>query len=159
MKRTKGWERRLSELFKARAQSPFKWGTNDCCMFVADAVRVVTEVDIGEWFRGRYKTRTKAFRLLKEFAQGSVTETMDRITAKYGMKETKEVPPGPWQHKALLAGDIVTMKAHPLDPIAGHLSNGVTVGIQSFTKGAVLSPGKDGLVLSTQPHIHKAWTL
>jgi len=158
MKRIKGWEYRLSELFKARAHSPFKWGTNDCCMFFADCVEAVTKVDVGEWFRGKYHGRTKAFGLLKEFAQGSVAETMDRIATEYGMKETKEVPPGPWQHKALVAGDIVTMKVEPLDPIACRLANGVTVGVQSFTDG-ILSPGKEGLVLSIHPHIHKAWKL
>tara|TARA_Y100001951_G_C11243571_1_gene242021 strand:+ start:349 stop:804 length:456 start_codon:yes stop_codon:yes gene_type:complete len=151
MKRVKGWEHKLEQLFNARLRTPFEWGTNDCCIFVADSVRSITEVDISEWFRGRYQGRTKAFRLLKEFARGSVAETMDRITTKYGMKEAD---PG-----SLLPGDVVTMKVIPLDPVAGRLAKGVTVGVQSFTKGAILSPGKDGLVLSIQPYIHKAWTL
>jgi hypothetical protein len=151
MNRVMNWEDKLSELFAAKLQTPFKWGSNDCCMFVADSVKSITEVDVSAWFRGRYQGRSKAFKLLKEFAQGSVAETVEEITTKYGMKETD---PG-----LLMPGDVVTMKANPLDPIAGRFSNGVTVGIESFTKGSIFSPGKDGLVLSMRPHIYKAWAI
>ena len=151
MKRVEQWEDKLVEFFKERLKTPFKWGENDCCLFMADSIESITRVDIGEWFRDKYRDRTGAFRLLKQFANGSVTETMDELTTKYGMTET--------DHSLLSPGDVVLMKANPLDPIAECLSNGVSVGIESFTKGAVLSPGKDGLVLSMKPQVYKAWTL
>jgi hypothetical protein len=142
------WEQKLEAFFMQRVYMPFGWGTNDCCSFAFDSIEAITGVDIGGWFRGRYTMRLEAFMLLKEYSGGSVVETWDKLAEDYGLEE---IPIGEIQ-----AGDVVTMKIQALDPIAGRLSNGVSIGIKSFKEG-FFSPGKHHLAMAMDPEIIKAW--
>ena len=148
MTRIDRWEIKLQKFFFSRFHEPFKWGVNDCCSFAFDSIETITGVDICKWSRGRYKARGKAFKVLSEFAGGSIVETWDKLAKDNGLKEIPAAE--------INAGDVVTMKVSPLDPIAGRLSNGVTVGIKTFKEG-FFSPGRDGLILSIEPEIVKAW--
>lgn len=44
---------------------PFVWGKQDCCLFAADWVRLVTKVDPAQALRGKYRTELGAKRALK----------------------------------------------------------------------------------------------
>ena len=152
MTRIDGWENKLETYFLSRKDTPFIWGKTDCCMFVADAIKAITEVDVGEYFRDKYTKILPAYALMKAYSNGgSLQETWERIASDNKMKQV--------YNKDMLPGDIVTMKLEGYcNPLAGRLSNGITVGIQSFAEG-VLCQGKEGLVLSLKPEIVSSWKI
>ena len=45
------WPERLAAFLESRRESPKKWGYNDCGMFCADAIEVMTGVDMAEELR------------------------------------------------------------------------------------------------------------
>lgn len=145
------WPEKFEEFLRGRLNTPFKWGRNDCCLLVADSIQVLTGKDMAGFFRGRYNTRAQAFKLIKEFCDGSIAELFEKIAEIY---ELPEIPASD-----MVVGDIGLIKAVPLDPIAGKLSNGLTIAIKSFDDMIMLSPGKDGLVLSKNPEVIKAWAI
>ena len=69
-------EQTLADFFTDRINTPLVWGESDCCLFVADALKSISGVDIAAWFRKRYASRSKAFKLLRQFAGGSVEDTV-----------------------------------------------------------------------------------
>jgi len=141
---------RLSEFILGRISVPLVWGKTDCCMFVADAMKAMHGFDGAGWFRGKYRTRRKAFVELKKFAGGSVREAITAIATAYDMTY---IPTG----DNLLPGDVVVFKAKACDPIAERLSNGMTVGVVGFHNYGVISQGKDELVLNTKPNVVDVW--
>ncbi|MGF7180380.1 DUF6950 family protein [Tunturiibacter psychrotolerans] len=48
------------------AGEPFKWGSNDCCLYAANAILACTGVDIASDFRGIYKSEFGALRAIKD---------------------------------------------------------------------------------------------
>jgi hypothetical protein len=67
----------------------FRYGRWDCCLFVCDAIRVMTGVDPAADFRGAYSSRTGArHALLAHVGSASVQAVVEAVTAKYGMQET-----------------------------------------------------------------------
>jgi hypothetical protein len=65
MERKNFWDtRELERFLLARAPMPFKWGSNDCALFVADAVLAMTGVDIAADFRG-YVDEPGAFQAIR----------------------------------------------------------------------------------------------
>ncbi len=76
------WTTRLPETLKNTINRPFVWGEHDCCLFASDCVIAVCNFDPCERIRGRYKTKTGAFRVLqKEFGtlDGAVSRFFDEI--------------------------------------------------------------------------------
>lgn len=59
------WRDRFDSFIQSRMRSPFEWGTNDCCMFAADAVLAAHGIDHAEDVRGSYSTEKEARRLLR----------------------------------------------------------------------------------------------
>ena len=57
------WSERLADFLAARRSMPFAWGSNDCCMFAADCVLLLTGKDFAE-FRGEYEDARRAAELL-----------------------------------------------------------------------------------------------
>ncbi|WP_254701325.1 DUF6950 family protein [Proteus mirabilis] len=76
------WTTRLPETLKNAINRPFVWGEHDCCLFASDCVIAVCNFDPCERIRGRYKTKTGAFRVLQtEFGtlDGAVSRFFDEI--------------------------------------------------------------------------------
>lgn len=65
VQRLPDWSLRLGALVAGRLDSPFAWGSNDCCLWAADAVEAVTGVDPAAGFRGSYDTALSAARTLQ----------------------------------------------------------------------------------------------
>jgi len=145
MERVENWQMKLKGYLQGRLDTPLIWGQSDCCLFVADAVQAITGTDIAKWFRGKYTTRKGAFDRMKEFCQGSVQETFQVFAELNSLQEVQ----------AALPGDIVLLKADACDPVAGRLSNGMTVGV-ALDFGTI-SQGKDGLVLHENPEVITIW--
>lgn len=79
MNRFPDWATRLEVYL--REPREFHYGAWDCCLFVCDAIRVMTGVDPALAFRGKYDS-AKAARLL-----GSVKAVSEAVAARYGMPE------------------------------------------------------------------------
>lgn len=54
----------LDVFIAQRKDSPFVWGENDCCLFVADWLKVTCGIDYGVNFRYHYKSKRGAFKTL-----------------------------------------------------------------------------------------------
>jgi hypothetical protein len=87
------WDTRLLEQFLIeRRFMPFKWGENDCALFVADAVEAITGVDIATDFRG-YTDQPGAFQAIRVVigAAAGATVTVEHAAeycaGKYGFAE------------------------------------------------------------------------
>lgn len=59
------WAAQLHALLAARARAPFAWGSQDCCLFVCDAIAAMTGHDPAWDVRGSYRTERGAARLVK----------------------------------------------------------------------------------------------
>lgn len=71
------WEQALSDYIGSKRNEPFVYGVNDCCMFAAGAVHVMTGVDPMAEFRGKYKSLAGSVRALKEIGEGDLEKTID----------------------------------------------------------------------------------
>ena len=69
IKRFTDWPSRLNlylkEVQERIPEKGLKYGEFDCCIFIADAVVVMTGVDLFKKYRRRYKTKIGASRILK----------------------------------------------------------------------------------------------
>lgn len=59
------WQVRLEALMLERLAASFAWGSHDCALFAADAVRAITGVDLAADWRGSYTDARGAFRILE----------------------------------------------------------------------------------------------
>lgn len=57
----------LAEFLRDRADAPFEWGVNDCCVFAADAVQAQTGRDLAAPWRRTYDDELSAEVVLLAF--------------------------------------------------------------------------------------------
>lgn len=62
--RFENWPELLYDYFLSCTEKKFSWGEFDCCLFAADAVKVMTGEDGAEGLRGNYATKEEALSLL-----------------------------------------------------------------------------------------------
>ena len=88
--RKPNWQLLLDLYLRSRNRAKFRYGSNDCCLFVCDAVEEMTGTDIAAPFRDRYHSRKQAYRAIEAYAnKASVEAIAERIAAEHGMPETK----------------------------------------------------------------------
>ena len=58
--RKKDWSEKLVNYLLDNLDTPFEWGTFDCCLFAANAVREMTGKDFAAPFRDKYTTEKGA---------------------------------------------------------------------------------------------------
>lgn len=58
------WEIKLIDYIEATKLKKFKWGVNDCCSFVAGAVKAMTGVDFYKDYKGKYNDEETAMKAL-----------------------------------------------------------------------------------------------
>lgn len=121
--RKPNWPEILAAKIEAARNTPFSWGTHDCCMFSADVVLAMTGTDYAEEFRGKYTTATGATKALKKYGLGSIENS---LTVKFG----EPVHP---------------FKAGRGDVVLADMPTGKALGICLGEKAAFA--GKDGMVL------------
>lgn len=144
LKRTEHWAtRELHQFLLARAQNPFVWGINDCCLFPADAIHAFTGVDLADDFRGKYHDEASAFALIKTVTGGTTAaDAAAYCAAKHGLAEWKS---------PLLArrGDLVVLK------------NGSTLiaGIVHLNGRHVVTVGETGLLRLSIRAVTRAWAV
>ena len=112
------WPERLADFIEARRDVPFEWAKNDCLMFAADAVVVMTGSDPAAAHRDQYADTKSA---------------ANRIAFAGGMRGLMSLPEK--QIGMAQRGDVV------LAEVDGRESFGVVVG-----GGYWCGPGENGLV-------------
>lgn len=85
MKRREDWPERLAACVAAARARPFEWGAHDCCLFAADCIQAMTDVDVAADFRGKYATAKGAAKAMKKFAGGGVLAVAEKIAAAHGL--------------------------------------------------------------------------
>lgn len=75
--RKENWPKLITDEIKKLQGTPFEWGKKDCCLAVGDIIKVYTDEDLAEEFRGKYKTALGSVRALKRYGQGTIRATMD----------------------------------------------------------------------------------
>ena len=85
MKRAENWPTLLCTYIDERRDIPFTWGSNDCCLFAADWVRLATDLDPASDLRGKYNSAMGARRITKK--RGGVAETVARALVPLGFRE------------------------------------------------------------------------
>jgi hypothetical protein len=129
--RVNNWPRVLHEFVISRARTPFEWGKQDCCMFVADCVQALTGVDPAAAYRGTYTNEQEACAILDRL--GGV----EAIAEASGFKEV-----------GLLyaqRGDVVSFQG-PIE-----IALGICVGKWIYF------PGETGLVQQPLSAGRRAW--
>ncbi len=86
---------------------PFVWGKQDCCLFAADWVLTMTEIDPALKLRGKYRTEIGAKRALKRAGFSSIE---DIANDRFG----ESIAP-----LQLSRGDIVLVMNHINEPTLG----------------------------------------
>jgi hypothetical protein len=139
--RQKHWaERAFHDFLVERARMSFAWGTNDCCIFPADAIKVITGEDIAADFRGNYTDEASAFALVGTVAGGkTVSDAAAYCATKFAMTE--------WP-KPLFAqrGDLVTLED------SGRMIAGI-VGLN----GQIVTVGQNGFMQRPITAVLRAW--
>ena len=118
MTRNDDWPEALAGFIDARRNEPFAWGSNDCALFAADAIKEMTGVDLAENLRG-YTTAQGATRKIN--SAGGMRNFAAALTEKH--------------HGLAQRGDVVLVE------VEGRETFGVVVG-----NGKWCAPGVDGLV-------------
>jgi hypothetical protein len=148
--KTEGWEQRLDKLFDERAEKPFKWGSNDCCVLACDAIKEMTGEDPGAWGRDSYSTQFGAFKQMKKHSGVGFLNTFSAIFKEMGFEEINDVQ----------YGDIAFVRIQMVDQQQENLLfGGVTLVTGYNDIGAVVAQGEDGLLLVETYELVKAWRL
>lgn len=139
MTRHHDWVERLDRFIRESHTKPFKWGSFDCCLFSCDAVRAMTDVDLAADFRGKYRSKTGAAKLMKKFK--GVEGIAWKVAAEHSLIE---VP-------ALTAqrGDVVLLDT----------DLGPALGVVSLDGRFAWFAAPEGLAARRLPDFRKAWRI
>lgn len=136
-RRVSNWPRHLADYLESRHDMPFEWGKNDCCLFVADWLVILTGIDPADELRGTYDDAATAGVILE--SHGGL-ESM--VSARFAADGWHDEPPVFAQR-----GDIVTCDT----------PDGVGLGVCAGS--TIAMPGKSGLVHAPMTLARKAWRI
>jgi len=112
--RSDNWPQLFHEFVMSRSALPFRWGHNDCALFVADAINAMCGVDLGSGLRGEYDSLAGAvvqMQVLTDTPRATVENVAEYFAASCQMPER----PGPLFAQR---GDIVLLDSE-LGPAMG----------------------------------------
>lgn len=135
------WPSRLIAAIESRRNEPFKWGTQDCCMFAADIVMAITGGDIAAKWRVTYTDAIGAALAIKR--GGGIDGLVAGVADDFGLRALPSVA-------YAQRGDLVEIDIENTGDSAGP-ALGVCVG--SMVAGA----GADGVVFVPLLKCRKAW--
>lgn len=75
------WESILAEKIEAAKHLPFKWGQHDCILWAGGVAEAITGNDYLSEFKGQYKTKKEAYRLIKSIAK-TLPEAVDQYVTR-----------------------------------------------------------------------------
>ena len=77
--RLSNWDSRLSALVTEKRKAPHAFGSWDCLLWPAAAVKAVTGKDFGRGHRGKYKSLASAYRHLQDMGFASPEALLDSL--------------------------------------------------------------------------------
>lgn len=77
--RREDWAERLDSYFQSIRDLPFIWGSHDCCLMAANAIKAMTGHDPAYDFRGLYASAEDAGFALQDIGAGDVAGTVAEI--------------------------------------------------------------------------------
>jgi len=84
--RLPNWQSALDRFLREHRIDPFRYGSWDCCLFVCDAIQVMTGVDVAAEFRGTYNTRAEALEAIRQVTgRYSVRSVVEHVTEAHSM--------------------------------------------------------------------------
>jgi hypothetical protein len=86
MTRFPDWPARLDAFVTRNKDERFRYGRMDCCLFVCDAIEIMTGIDPAIDFRGTYGSRAEALQAMRRHTgSSSVRKVVEHVTARHGM--------------------------------------------------------------------------
>jgi hypothetical protein len=148
LKRTTHWLTRELDSFLRQSKSvPFAWGSNDCCLFAANAIEAMTGVDIADDFRGKYADESSAFALIASVTGGTtVADAAAWCVKKHGLSEWLDAAARPLPLMAK-RGDLVVVEN------AGRL----IAGVVDLSGKFVACMGESGTLSISVRRVTRAW--
>lgn len=147
--RFENWPNLLNDFIASREAAPFKWGTNDCCMFVCDEILAITGIDpASPDYRGHYDSALGAARLFNR--SGGVEQIADAICKAQGFGEC---PVFFAQRGDPMLIDVLA-DGTPTDP---EKADSCALGVCLGAKAAFVSPA--GLVYHDVKKCRRAWRI
>lgn len=147
LQRKEFWYRmEFQDFIIERKKMPFAWGSNDCALFAADAVKAITGTDIAADFRGKYSDEAGAFALIKsvtgkgEDPATAVADAAAWCAEKAGLSEFK-FP------KMAQRGDLVVIED----------SGRLIAGVVHATGTLIVTVGEAGLKSFSISDVKRAW--
>ena len=93
MKRISNWESAFSEYIESKRNTPYEYGTNDCCMFAAGSVEAITGEDPMSEFRGKYKSLATSVRALQEIGAGDLETEAEALAQPHPRVAQRQITP------------------------------------------------------------------
>ena len=132
------WPDRLTRFLESCRPRKFRYGSHDCCLFAADAVRAITGADIAAEFRGKYCNRKEALLLARSYSgQSSIRALIERALVDF-----PSVNPSFAQR-----GDLVLIQRR----------SDYSLGIVGLNGRDILKPAEIGLASLSFTSAVKAW--
>lgn len=86
--RLPNWQAALDSFLREHERERFRYGSWDCCLFVANAIQVMTGQDFAAEFRGHYASRVDAYRELeKRTGKASVRAVAEQAAERFRLRE------------------------------------------------------------------------
>lgn len=142
MKRYEDWRSRLNAYIEARANEPFAWGVNDCCIFAAKGIEAMTGVDLCAEYFSTYSRLDEARDVLKKITGlDDYSEAMTALPSAMGLPKLNN-------HRFAQRGDLVLL------PLREHVP---ALGLVSMDARLVVAPGPQKLEHTPVTQILSAW--
>jgi len=140
MTRYPDWPARLERFLLEHNDRPFQYGTWDCGLFVAGAIRAMTGTDPAAGVRGLYASRTEVMDLIRSHTGAARLSAMvERIATRMGMPE---IPVS-----SACRGDVLLLRR----------SRGNSLALMALDGHSALVLGWKGIRKIAEPAIARAW--
>lgn len=137
IKKKENWAILLSKYLQKVENRQFRWGSHDCIMHSANAVKAMTGVNLSKGFK--YKTKAKAYKIIAEQFEGN----LDVLVSSFLGEPREDV-------RKAKRGDVVRITFKKLK----------TYGVVDDTgRFAVMITPKDGLIRIPIRDIEIYWRL
>lgn len=137
--RIANWQSALSEYLLRAARTPFRYGVQDCGLFVAGAIEAMTGIDVVADLRG-YSNRREAFARIEALC-GSPTMEAAAIflAARSGIEE------------------VPVLRAQRGDAMMLRGGRRSSLGVVAMHGTEILTPYRDGLLRLPLSHARRVW--
>ena len=161
LKRTTHWAtREFHQFLLEREKLPFAWGTNDCCLFPADAIQSFTGEDLAAEFRGKYTDEASAFAVVRDVCSSlapndwQVTQrNVAYIAASWCAKKAGLVE---WVDKEDKPAPLFAQRG---DLVVVENGESVIAGVVHLNGRHVISVGHEGLLRLPMRAVKRAWRI